>query len=172
MLLLLLQLLLLLSQLLCDCHCQLNPTASFIAAKRPCFCYCYSLPLILVLMQDAIITTTVTTHYCWLISFFKTIMQTFPAAVAATHSELMQHFLLSLRYNEFLFNQLLPLLGRYFIILLFLVLFCRKIHYLMREFALNCTRKPISRSDVCDIGFQVQFNAEFTSQVMNFYGIA
>ena len=25
-----------------------------------------------------------------------------------------------------------------------------------------------SRSDECDIGFQVQFNAEFTSQVMNF----
>ena len=37
--------------------------------------------------------------------------------------------------------------------------------------ALNCTRKPIShesRSDECNIGFQVQFNAEFTSQVMNF----
>ena len=37
--------------------------------------------------------------------------------------------------------------------------------------ALNCTRKPIShesRSDECDIGFQVQFNAEFTGQVMNF----
>ena len=32
-------------------------------------------------------------------------------------------------------------------------------------------RKPIShesRSDECDIGFQVQFNAEFTRQVMNF----
>ena len=37
--------------------------------------------------------------------------------------------------------------------------------------AFNCTRKPIShesRSDECDIGFQVQFDAEFTSQVMNF----
>ena len=36
---------------------------------------------------------------------------------------------------------------------------------------LNCTRKPIShesRNDECDIGFQVQFNVEFTSQVMNF----
>ena len=35
----------------------------------------------------------------------------------------------------------------------------------------HSTRKPIShesRSDECDIGFQVQFNAEFTSQVMNF----
>ena len=41
--------------------------------------------------------------------------------------------------------------------------------------ALNCTRKPIShesRSDECDIGFQVQFNAEFTSQEMNFPWIA
>ena len=41
--------------------------------------------------------------------------------------------------------------------------------------ALNCTRKPIShesRSDECDIGFQVQFNAEFSSQVMNFPWIA
>ena len=36
---------------------------------------------------------------------------------------------------------------------------------------LNCTRKPIShesRSDECDIGFQVQFNVEFPRQVMNF----
>ncbi|PFX11903.1 hypothetical protein AWC38_SpisGene24222 [Stylophora pistillata] len=35
------------------------------------------------------------------------------------------------------------------------------------NFALNCTRKPISHEslrDSCDIGFQVQFNAEFTSQ--------
>ena len=40
---------------------------------------------------------------------------------------------------------------------------------------LNCTRKPIShesRSDSCDIGFQVQFNVEFSSQVMNFPWIA
>ena len=40
---------------------------------------------------------------------------------------------------------------------------------------LNCTWKPISHeswSDECDIGFQVQFNAEFTSQVMNFPWIA
>ena len=37
--------------------------------------------------------------------------------------------------------------------------------------ALNCTWKPISHSslrDSCDIGFRVQFNAEFTSQVINF----
>ena len=37
--------------------------------------------------------------------------------------------------------------------------------------ALNCTWKPISHSslrDSCDIGFRVQFNAEFPRQVMNF----
>jgi len=37
--------------------------------------------------------------------------------------------------------------------------------------ALNCSWKPIlyeSFRDECDIGFQVQFNAEFTSQVMYF----
>ena len=36
---------------------------------------------------------------------------------------------------------------------------------------LNCTWKPISHSslrDSCDIGFRVQFNAEFPRQVMNF----
>ena len=36
---------------------------------------------------------------------------------------------------------------------------------------LNCTWKPISHSslrDSCDIGFRVQFNAEFPHQVMNF----
>ena len=47
----------------------------------------------------------------------------------------------------------------------------RKIHYLTREFRINCTWKPISHSslrDSCDIGFRVQFNAEFPRQVMNF----
>ena len=37
--------------------------------------------------------------------------------------------------------------------------------------ALNCTWKPISHSsllDSCDIGFRVQFKAEFPLQVMNF----
>ena len=37
--------------------------------------------------------------------------------------------------------------------------------------ALNCTRKPISHSSLrgsCDIGFRMQFNAEFPRQVMNF----
>ena len=37
--------------------------------------------------------------------------------------------------------------------------------------ALNCSWKPISHSslrDTCNIVFRVQFNAEFTSQVMNF----
>ena len=41
--------------------------------------------------------------------------------------------------------------------------------------ALNCTWKPIShesRRDECDIGFQVQFDVEFSSQVMNFLWIA
>ena len=40
---------------------------------------------------------------------------------------------------------------------------------------LICSRKPIShesRSDECDMGFQVQFNVEFTSQVMDFPWIA
>ena len=39
------------------------------------------------------------------------------------------------------------------------------------NFVLNCTWKPISHAslrDMCDIGFRMQFNAEFTSQVMNF----
>ena len=43
------------------------------------------------------------------------------------------------------------------------------------NYALNCTWKPISHSslrDSCDIGFQVQFNAEFPRQVMNFPIIA
>ena len=47
----------------------------------------------------------------------------------------------------------------------------RKIHYLTHESALNCTWKPISHSslrDLCNIGFRVQFNAEFPRQVMNF----
>ena len=37
--------------------------------------------------------------------------------------------------------------------------------------ALNCTWKPISHSslrDSCDIGFRLQFNSEFSRQVMNF----
>ena len=53
--------------------------------------------------------------------------------------------------------------------------FYRKIHYLTREFRVDCTQKPIShesRSDECDIGFQAQFNMEFSSQVMNFPWIA
>ena len=37
----------------------------------------------------------------------------------------------------------------------------RKIHYLTREFRVKLHLKT-------DIGFRVQFNAEFTSQVMNF----
>ena len=47
----------------------------------------------------------------------------------------------------------------------------RKIHYLTRDFALNCTWKPISHSslrDLCDFGFRVQFNAECPRQVNEF----
>ena len=39
--------------------------------------------------------------------------------------------------------------------------FYRKIHYLTTEFRVKLHAKT-------DIGFQAQFNAEFTSQVMNF----
>ena len=47
----------------------------------------------------------------------------------------------------------------------------RKIHYLTREFRVKLHAKTdIARiaRDECDIGFQVQFNVEFSSQVMNF----
>ena len=59
----------------------------------------------------------------------------------------------------------------------------RKIHYLTREFRVKLHLKTDiqqvvrrgdlkisheSRSDSCDIGFRVQFNAEFPRQVMNF----
>ena len=56
--------------------------------------------------------------------------------------------------------------------LIVFVEFYRKIHYLTREFRVKLHAKTDiarnRRSDECDIGFQVQFNAEFTSQVMNF----
>ena len=38
----------------------------------------------------------------------------------------------------------------------------------LRNSALNCTRRQISHESRSDIGFQVQFNAEFTGQVMVF----
>ena len=44
--------------------------------------------------------------------------------------------------------------------------FYRKIHYLTREFHVKLHAK--TDRDSCDIGFQVQFNVEFSSQVMNF----
>ena len=45
----------------------------------------------------------------------------------------------------------------------------RKIHYLTREFRVKLHLKTdIALIASCDIGFEVQFNAEFTSQVMNF----
>ena len=46
----------------------------------------------------------------------------------------------------------------------------KSITWLM-NFALNCTWKPIlhaSLRNMCDIGLRMQFNAEFTNQVMNF----
>ena len=46
----------------------------------------------------------------------------------------------------------------------------KSITWLM-NFALNCTWKPIlhaSFRNMCDISFRMQFNAEFTNQVMNF----
>ena len=52
-------------------------------------------------------------------------------------------------------------------------MFYRKIHYLTREFHVKLHLKTDifsheSRSDECDIGFQMQFNVEFSSQVTNF----
>ena len=42
-----------------------------------------------------------------------------------------------------------------------------KIHYLTREFHVKLHLKTLLR-DSCDIGFRVQFNAEFPRPVMNF----
>ena len=47
----------------------------------------------------------------------------------------------------------------------YIIKFYRKIHYLTREFHVKLHTKT-------DIGFQVQFNVEFTSQVMDFPWIA
>ena len=44
--------------------------------------------------------------------------------------------------------------------------FNRKIHYLTREFHVKLHAK--TNRDSCDMGFKVQFNVEFTSQVMDF----
>ena len=44
---------------------------------------------------------------------------------------------------------------------MYIIKFYRKIHYLTREFNVKLHTKT-------DIGFQVQFNVEFTSQVMDF----
>ena len=47
----------------------------------------------------------------------------------------------------------------------------RKIHYLTREFRVKSHLKTdiaLIASSSCDIGFRVQFNAEFPRQVMNF----
>ena len=46
--------------------------------------------------------------------------------------------------------------------------FYRKIHYLTREFHVKSVARNNRYRDSCDIGFQVQFNVEFKSQVMDF----
>ena len=46
------------------------------------------------------------------------------------------------------------------------MLFYRKIHYLTRKFHVKLRAK--TDIDSCDISFQVQYNVEFTSQVMDF----
>ena len=82
------------------------------------------------------------------------------------------YFNFSVESSSFIFNKfktkklkftcLYPLLSRN-------IIFYRKIHYLTREFRVKL--HAISNSslrDSCDIGFQVQFNVEFSSQVMNF----
>ena len=50
------------------------------------------------------------------------------------------------------------------------MLFYRKIHYLTRKFHVKLRAK--TDIDSCDISFQVQYNVEFTSQVMDFPWIA
>ena len=44
----------------------------------------------------------------------------------------------------------------------------RKNHYLTREFHVKLHLKTDNALIALDIGFRVQFNVEFTSQVMNF----
>ena len=50
------------------------------------------------------------------------------------------------------------------------MLFYRKIHYLTRKFHVKLRAK--TDIDSCDISFQVQYNVEFTSQIMDFPWIA
>ena len=64
---------------------------------------------------------------------------------------------------------------QYYCCFFFLILFSYAIQgkfiTWLENSVLNCTWKPISHSslrDLCDIGFRVQFNAEFPCQVMNF----
>lgn len=105
------------------------PVAADAAANRPCFCYCYS---------------NCHLYWCWcrtqlspllspqitVIILRNIILQNnrsfsvaMSASVAATHSELMQHFLLRIIEVQFYSNRLLLLLQRSFVVLLTLVLF-------------------------------------------------
>ena len=75
-----------------------------------------------------------------------------------------------LRHLSHLSQDKTKLLFSFFLILFNYAIQGKFITWLVNS-ALNCTWKPISHSslrDSCDIGFQVQFNAEFPRQVMNF----
>ena len=75
-----------------------------------------------------------------------------------------------LRHLSHLSQDKTKLLFSFFLILFNYAIQGKFITWLVNS-ALNCTWKPISHSslrDSCDIGFRVQFNAEFPRQVMNF----
>ena len=75
-----------------------------------------------------------------------------------------------LRHLSHLSQDKTKLLFSFFLILFNYAIQGKFITWLVNS-ALNCTWKPISHSslrDSCDIGFRVQFNAEFSRQVVNF----
>ena len=75
-----------------------------------------------------------------------------------------------LRHLSHLSQDKTKLLFSFFLILFNYAIQGKFITWLVNS-ELNCTWKPISHSslrDSCDIGFRVQFNAEFPRQVMNF----
>ena len=75
-----------------------------------------------------------------------------------------------LRHLSHLSQDKTKLLFSFFLILFNYAIQGKFISWLVNS-ALNCTWKPISHSslrDSCDMGFCVQFNAEFPHQVMNF----
>ena len=75
-----------------------------------------------------------------------------------------------LRHLSHLSQDKTKLLFSFFLILFNYAIQGKFITWLVNS-ALNCTWKPISHSslrDSCDIGFRVQFNAEFPCQLMNF----